>query len=77
MLPDLLAIEPLVERFALPFFRIAAMLMAAPMFGARLMPPQIRIVYAVALGMALAPLMSISDASSANPALSLLSLIHI
>ena len=31
------------------------MLMAAPMFGARLMPPQIRIIYAICLAAAIAP----------------------
>ena len=56
MLPELLTLEQQVDKFALPFFRAAAMLMAAPMFGARLMPTQIRIIYAVCLGAAIAPL---------------------
>lgn len=56
MLPELLVLEELVDRFALPFFRAAAMLMAAPMFGARLMPTQVRIIYAICLAAAIAPL---------------------
>lgn len=58
MLPEILTIEQLVDHYALPFFRAAAMLMAAPMFGARLMPPQIRVIYAVCLAGAIAPLIS-------------------
>lgn len=56
MLPDVLTLEQLVDHFALPFFRAAAMLMAAPMFGARLMPNRIRVLYAVCLATAIAPL---------------------
>lgn len=58
MLPEVLTIEGLVDLYALPFFRAAAMLMAAPMFGARLMPPQIRIIYAVCLAGVIAPLIA-------------------
>lgn len=58
MLPEVLALEGLVDQFALPFFRAAAMLMAAPMFGARLMPPQIRVVYAICLAVVIAPLVT-------------------
>lgn len=57
MLPNVLFLEQLVDQFALPFFRAAAMLMAAPMFGARLMPAQIRIIYAVCLAGVIAPLL--------------------
>lgn len=56
MLPEILSLEQLVDRFALPFFRAAAMLMAAPMFGARLVPGQIRIIYAICLAGVIAPL---------------------
>ena len=56
MLPDVLTLEQLVDLFALPFFRAAAMLMAAPMFGARLMPTRIRVIYAVCLATVIAPL---------------------
>ena len=63
MLPDLLIMEQLVERYALPFFRVAAMLMAAPMFGARLMPPQIRVIYSVCVAGALAPLLGLTSSA--------------
>lgn len=56
MLPDVLVLEQLVDQFALPFFRAAAMLLAAPMFGARLMPNRIRVIYAVCLATVIAPL---------------------
>ena len=56
MLPEVLVLEQLVDQFALPFFRAAAMLLAAPMFGARLMPNRIRVIYAVCLAAVIAPL---------------------
>ncbi len=52
-LPD---IDALVAAYLLPFFRIAAMLMIAPLFGARLIPARIRIFLALALAAAIAPL---------------------
>ncbi|MEM8769741.1 MAG: flagellar biosynthetic protein FliR [Pseudomonadota bacterium] len=52
-LPDL---DALVAAYLLPFFRIAAMLMIAPLFGARLIPARIRLFLALALAAAIAPL---------------------
>lgn len=52
-LPDL---SQLVAAHLLPFFRIAAMLMIAPLFGARLVPARIRIILALVLAAAIAPL---------------------
>lgn len=52
-LPDL---EALVATHLLPFFRIGAMLLVAPLFGARLVPARVRIVLAVTLAAVIAPL---------------------
>ena len=52
-IPDLTA---LVAAYLLPFFRIAAMLMIAPLFGARLIPARVRILLALVLAAAIAPL---------------------
>ncbi len=49
-------LEQLVAEFALPFFRIAAMLMTAPLFGARMVPARFRILFALALAASVAPL---------------------
>lgn len=46
----------MVSAYLLPFFRIGAMLMIAPLFGARLIPARVRIILAFALGAAIAPL---------------------
>lgn len=46
----------MVGAYLLPFFRIAAMLMVAPLFGARTVPARIRILLALVLGAAIAPL---------------------
>lgn len=46
----------LVAAYLLPFFRIAAMLMIAPLFGAQLVPARVRILLALALGAVIAPL---------------------
>lgn len=46
----------MISAYLLPFFRIGAMLMIAPLFGARLIPARVRIILALALGAAIAPL---------------------
>ncbi len=56
MLAELIDLEQLVTDFALPFFRIAAMLMVAPMFGARLVPARVRIILALVLAASLTSL---------------------
>ncbi len=52
----LLDLEALVAAYLLPFVRIAALLMVAPVFGARLVPARIRILLALVLSALLAPL---------------------
>jgi flagellar biosynthesis protein FliR len=44
-----------IARLAWPFFRIAGLVMVAPVFGARLVPIRIRLALAVAVTMAVAP----------------------
>ena len=56
MFAELIDLEQLATDFALPFFRIAAMLMVAPMFGARLVPARVRVILAVALAASLTAL---------------------
>jgi len=54
MFAEYFELEALVNEFVLPFCRIGAMLMAAPMFGARLVPARVRIVLALVLAASLA-----------------------
>ena len=61
-LPDL---ESLVAAYLLPFFRIAAMLMVSPIFGARLVPARIRIILALALAAVISPLIPTPTAMTA------------
>jgi flagellar biosynthetic protein FliR len=49
-------LSPLVAAYLLPFFRITAMLMIAPLFGARLIPARVRVILAAALAALIAPL---------------------
>ncbi len=51
-------LEQMVAEFALPFFRIAAMLMIAPLFGGRMVPTRLRILFALALAASLSPLIA-------------------
>jgi flagellar biosynthetic protein FliR len=44
-----------------PFFRIAGVIMVAPVFGARLVPPRVRIALAVAATVAMAPLVPVTQ----------------
>ena len=44
-----------------PFFRIAGVLMVAPVFGARLVPMRIRLALAVAATFALSPLLPVTQ----------------
>ncbi len=53
---DLTDLSALVTAYLLPFFRIAAMLMVAPLFGARLIPARVRVVLALVLAAVIAPL---------------------
>jgi len=41
-----------------PFFRIAALLSAAPLFGAAYVPPRVRLAIALGLALVLAPLVA-------------------
>ncbi len=59
---DLNDLAELVSAYLLPFFRIAAMLMIAPLFGARLVPARIRVLLALALAAVIAPLIPASPA---------------
>ena len=49
-------LSALVSDYLLPFFRIAAMLMIAPLFGARLVPARVRVILALVLAALIAPL---------------------
>ena len=42
-----------------PFFRIAGVIMVAPVFGARLVPPRVRIALAVAVTVVMSPLLPV------------------
>ncbi len=53
---DFPELEQMVADFALPFFRIGAMLMVAPLFGAGTVPARFRILLALALAASIAPL---------------------
>jgi flagellar biosynthetic protein FliR len=44
-----------------PFFRIAGVVMVAPLFGARLVPPRVRIALAVAATVVIAPLVPVTQ----------------
>jgi flagellar biosynthetic protein FliR len=46
-----------IGSFLWPFFRIGAMLTAAPIFGTRLVPPRVRLGIALALTVVIAPLL--------------------
>lgn len=56
MFGELVDLEQLVTDFALPFFRIGAMLMVAPLFGARLVPARVRVILALVLAASLTAL---------------------
>ena len=53
---DLTDLSALISVYLLPFFRIAAMLMVAPLFGARLVPARVRVVLALVLAAVIVPL---------------------
>jgi flagellar biosynthetic protein FliR len=53
---DLTDLAALVSAYLLPFFRIAAMLMIAPLFGARLVPARVRVIFALVLAAVITPL---------------------
>ena len=55
-------LSALVSAYLLPFFRIAAMLMIAPLFGARLVPARVRVLLALVLAALLAPLIPAAPA---------------
>jgi flagellar biosynthetic protein FliR len=44
-----------------PFFRIAGVIMVAPVFGARLVPPRVRITLAVAFTVVMSPLIPVTQ----------------
>lgn len=44
-----------------PFFRIAGVIMVAPVFGARLVPPRVRIALAVAVTVVMSPLLPVTQ----------------
>ncbi len=46
-----------IAGFVWPFFRIAGVLMVAPVFGARLVPPRVRVALAAGVTLVLAPLL--------------------
>lgn len=51
-----LELEEIIAGYLLPFFRISAMLIIAPLFGARLIPGRVRILLSLTLAAAIAPL---------------------
>ncbi|MEZ5542615.1 MAG: flagellar biosynthetic protein FliR [Pseudomonadota bacterium] len=55
-----------VAAFLWPFMRIGAMLVAAPVFGARMVPVRVRLVLALVLALMMAPLVA-SDARAIDP----------
>ena len=57
MLVDLSELQTLVGIYLLPLFRIAAMLMAMPIIGTRLVPQRVRLSLALALTILIAPLL--------------------
>ena len=59
---DLNDLSALVAAYLLPFFRIAAMLMVAPLFGARLVPARVRVVLALVLAAVISPLIPAAPA---------------
>lgn len=50
-----------------PFIRIAATLMAAPLFGTRILPMRVRLVFALALTLVLAPLLPATPLPATPP----------
>ncbi len=59
---DLTDLSALVTAYLLPFFRIGAMLMIAPLFGAQLIPARVRVILAVVLAAVIAPLIPAAPA---------------
>jgi flagellar biosynthetic protein FliR len=55
-----------VAAFLWPFMRIAAMLVAAPVFGARLVPVRVRLALALVLALMMAPMVS-QDVAAVDP----------
>lgn len=55
-----------VAAFLWPFMRIGAMLVAAPVFGARLVPVRVRLALALVLALMMAPLVS-QDTAAIDP----------
>ncbi|MEM7219877.1 MAG: flagellar biosynthetic protein FliR [Pseudomonadota bacterium] len=56
-------LEALIGAFLLPFIRIAATVMVAPLFGSRLITPRIRIALSLAIAALLAPVFVAEGAS--------------
>ncbi len=56
MLIGLPQLDAMVAAYMLPFFRTAAMLMVAPLFGARLIPARVRVLLALGLAAIITPL---------------------
>ncbi len=55
-----------VAAFLWPFMRISAMLVAAPVFGARMVPIRVRLVLALVLALMMAPMVS-QDVAASDP----------
>jgi len=55
-------------RYLWPFFRIAGVVMVAPIFGARLVPMRIKLALSVAIALAVSPMLPASPAMVAGPA---------
>ena len=52
-----------VNQFALPFIRISAMLMVAPIFGAKLLPTRVKVIFSLVLSLILVPIIPIPQVS--------------
>ena len=48
-----------VNQFALPFVRVSAMLMVAPIFGAKLLPTRVKVLFSLVLSLILVPLIPV------------------
>ena len=55
MIFSIAELQSQIGAFIWPFFRISAIVIAMPLFGSRLLPSRIKIVFAVALTLAIAP----------------------
>ena len=77
---DMQLVMTLLLQYFLASLRIGAFLLSAPLFGARWLPLQVRVIMAFAMGAAvvgLVPVMDVNTLTSSTGMVLILSLIHI